>query len=103
MKVNIKSMSISTILTIIFIVFMTIYSELNKVFKDFLKNLAGHHWVAKGIIAVIFFILVYFILKNFINDNKKVKETVVWVIIAVILGSLAIFGFYVYEFFISIN
>ncbi len=100
MKVNIKSMSISTILTIILIVFMTIYAELNTGFKDFLKNLFGHHWVAKGIITVIFFILSYFILKNFISDNKKVKEIVAWVIIATILGSLAIFIFFIYEFFI---
>jgi hypothetical protein len=61
---NIKSLSILTSLTLILIVIMTIWSELSKNFKNFLAGLTGHHWTAKGLISLVFFILVYFIFMN---------------------------------------
>ena len=97
---NIKSLSISSILTIILITFLTIYAELNSLFKEFLKSLTGHHWVSKGAISLIFFILAYFILNKFTSKEKNVNYYINMVLIFVILGSLAIFGFYIYEFFI---
>lgn len=95
---NISAMSISTIATIVLIVIITVYSELNQSFKDFLKNLAGHHWITKGIISLIFFILVYFILKNKLKESN-VNKYFQWVLISTILGFLVIFLFYAYEFF----
>ena len=97
---NIKSLSISTILTIILITFLTIYAELNSSFKDFLKSLTTHHWISKGVISLAFFILAYFILDKFTSKEKNVNSYINLVLIFVILGSLAIFGFYLYEFFI---
>ena len=97
---NIKSLSISTILTIILITFLTIYAELNPIFKEFLKSLTSHHWISKGVISLVFFILAYFILDKIISKEKNVNSYINLVLAFVILGSLAIFGFYLYEFFI---
>ena len=96
---NIKALGISTILTIVLITFMTIYGELNSAFKDFLKNLLGHHWISKGVIALAFFIIIYFALKNLVSKKEDVRGYINWVIISSVLGSLIILLFYVYEFF----
>lgn len=97
-KCNIKAMSISTVLTIILIVIMTIASELSKPFKDFLAGLFSHHWVAKSIIAIIFFIVVYFILSKTKEEKDTYKQTKL-VFITTILGGAAIFIFYLWHFF----
>ena len=98
-KTNIYSLGLSTIFTFIFITFMTIYAEINTSFKDFLKLLTGHHWTSKGIISVIFFILLYFILKNFTPQKKEIVTVIYLVMITAIFCTLVIFGFFIYEFF----
>lgn len=98
-KTNIKAAAISTTLTIILITFLTMYSELNTAFKDALKGLAGHHWVAKGIIAFVFFMVAYFVISRLVDEGKNVKKSVTYVVITTIICSLAILFFYAYEFF----
>lgn len=95
---NIRARSISTILTIILIVIMTIYAELSKAFKEFLVSLTGHHWISKGVISLIFFMVAYFILAKYLKE-KDIKKDAILVAIFTILGSLTIFIFYIYEFF----
>jgi len=96
---NIKSLSISTSLTLILIVIMTIWSELSKNFKNFLAGLTGHHWTAKGLISLVFFILVYFIFMNLISDKEEDRRLIKNVIWIAIFSSIIIFLFYVYEFY----
>ncbi len=96
---SVKAAAISAVLTMILITFMTIYAELNTAFKDGLKGLAGHHWVAKGIIAFLFFVLSYFIIKSFVNKEENVSKNVNYVIFFTIICGLIIFIFYLYEFF----
>ncbi len=98
-KMNIFSLGTSTVLTTVLITFMTVYAELNTVFKDFLKNLTGHHWTSKGVIALVFFVVSYLILKQFSSTNNDSKKMIDLVIISALLGSLVIFGFFAYEFF----
>ena len=95
---NLRALSISTILTFIWIVFLTIYSELNSAFKDFLKNMFGHHWVTKGILSLVFFFLAYFILNKIIKGDKNISKQINLVVITAIIGCLAIFLFFVYGF-----
>ena len=99
-EVNIRAMGASVVLTIILIVIMTIYAELSESFKEFLKSLTIHHWVSKGVVSFIFFIALYFIVSSSISKKEDIKKSVELVITFTILGSLAIFGFYLYEFFI---
>ena len=97
-RVNIHSLSVSTILTIILITFMTIYAELNSVFKDFLKELTGHHWTSKGVIALVFFVVAYIVLRQLAFDKKDVKKTLNLVVGVALIASITIFGFFLYEF-----
>ncbi len=95
---NVKSMSISCILTIALITFMTIYGEVNLSFKSFLGDLFFHHWIAKGVISFIFFIAAYFSFNKF--PDKSSDKFVNLATISAVLGFLVIFGFDIYEFFI---
>ncbi len=49
--IGVPSLSFALIVTVIAIVIMTILSEVSPGFKDSLTDMAGHHWVAKGLIA----------------------------------------------------
>ncbi len=99
MKINIKSLNYSTILTVVLIVVLTIWTELSQSFKTFLTGVAGHHWVTKSLFSLIFFVLSYFILANLLKkESKDLKKEVILVIVVTILGALAIFGFYVWHF-----
>ena len=100
-NINIKAMSYSTMLTVILIVFMTIYAELNTKFKDLLKLMSGHHWISKSIISLIFFVVSYYLLMNLVKDNEReIKKDMTIVVIITVLGVLSILLFYAYEFFI---
>lgn len=99
-KINIKSLSRSVILTIVLITTMTIWADMSKPFKDLLVKITGHHWTAKGLIASLFFIIVYFILSKFYNDEGvNVGRETYYVITSAVLGGLAILIFYIWHFF----
>ena len=94
------SFVISASVTVVFIVASTIYSELSKPFKDFLKETFTHHWIGKGIIAIILFAVVGLLLDTLMTTKVNTdKLTVALKILSIvsILGFLAIAGFFVYE------
>ena len=99
MKINIRSASISTILTIILITAMTIYSESNKIFKDLLTGLTGHHWISKGAISVLFFLLAYFVFSNVKDKENRISQDIWQVILTSIACAIVIFVFFLYEYF----
>ncbi|MBI2452254.1 hypothetical protein HYV50_04240 [Candidatus Pacearchaeota archaeon] len=98
-KANIKAMALSTIMTIVFITFITVYAELNSVLKDFLTKLTTHHWISKSLLAITVFAFSYILLDYYKEDKPDDKNILMLVLIFVILGTLAILGFFVYEFF----
>ncbi|MBI4692333.1 MAG: hypothetical protein HY773_02780 [Candidatus Terrybacteria bacterium] len=99
MKIHIKSLGWSTMGTIGLITVMTIWGELSKPFKDFLVGITGHHWTAKGVFSLVFFILVYFIFSKLSDDSLDIKRETYYVVGTAILGGLAIFIFYLWHFF----
>ena len=98
MKLNIKSLNYSTILTICLIVMLTILGELSKSFKTFLTSVTGHHWVTKSVFSLIFFVIIYFLISRTNKDSAELTRQVIYTIIAVVLGAIIIFGFYVWHF-----
>lgn len=91
----------SAIAAVVFITAATILAELYSPFKDFLKNNFYHHWVGKSIISFAIFAaggaLCYLI-----PHKPEMKRLAVcfWILaIAAISGTLAIFGFFVWEFY----
>ena len=98
MKLNIKSLNYSTILTICLIVVLTILGELSESFKTFLTSVTGHHWVTKSVFSLIFFVIIYFLISRTNKDSAELTRQVIYTIIAVVLGAIIIFGFYVWHF-----
>ncbi len=94
---KIKNHVVSCILTVILITFMTLFAEINENFKNLLKIYFYHHWIGKSIIAIIFFILLIFILN--MNLKKKVSYYINLLNLVFIFCSLIIFLFFVWHFF----
>lgn len=97
----INSFIASAIVVIIFIPISVILGELHKPFKDWLKNIFYHHWIGKGVIAIVIFYLLGFLGYFKIKDNEdiivKMLKVLFWI---TIVGTLAIISFYLYEYFI---
>lgn len=88
---------ISLIITLIFIAFVTIFSELSHNFKNFLKTLTGHHWVSKSLISIILYIFIFLGLQKFIKKDLNIEKLLKITIYVVIFSSLAIAIFYLIE------
>ncbi len=107
----IRSAFIGASVAIVFVVAITILGDLYKVtladgkvlnpIKEFLKALHGHHWVGKGIWAVALFCLtsgiVYLIGRKNIED-RPLEPYISFLTYMIIVGTAAIFGFYIYEY-----
>lgn len=99
MKLDIKSLNYSTILTIFLIVVLTILGELSNSFKTFLTSITGHHWVTKGVFALIFFMAMYSISSRISKkDETDVHSQTIYTGMVAMLGWLIILGFYVWHF-----
>lgn len=87
------------IVTIAAIAGMTIVADLVPSFKDWLKNTFSHHWVGKGVVAVVTFLVATFgaMFLPFSVDEKKVQRALEWLLAVMILAALAIVIFFVIE------
>ncbi|MCR4284402.1 MAG: hypothetical protein NUV64_03790 [Parcubacteria group bacterium] len=100
----IASFTIAAIITILFITFATIFGEFNKPFKNWLALTFGHHWVGKGVIAVVIFFVVVVLhwvasLKMHpIAIDTKVRRLLLVLFATSILSTLTIIGFFVLHF-----
>ena len=109
-----KSFVLSTSVTSIFVVVITILGELYKVvgadgkavnpIKDLLKALYGHHWVGKGVWAIcLFFITMlafYFVIKPE-DDTRRLGKYITLLSWMLIVCTLALYGFFTYEYLIA--
>lgn len=69
--------------------------------KDMLASLHGHHWVGKGIWAVILFVVVsllkYYSLRN-TDASDKLTPYTEFLSMMLIIGTLVLFGFMIFEY-----
>lgn len=94
---NITALNRATMVTIISIVILTIWAELSEGFKNSLASMTGHHWTTKGLLAILIFFLAYMLGRR--SKEQDIQKMAIKTLAVTILGSLAIFLFYVYEFF----
>lgn len=97
MKINLTALNRATWLTTILMVVLTIWADLNEPFKKTLTMLTGHHWVTKSVLAIVFFIMLCLFFQGS-KETKQLKKEITWTVAVAILGSLTIFGFYVWHF-----
>jgi hypothetical protein len=110
----IQSTLIGAAIAVVFIVVITIAGELYKVvgpdgkaminpIKDFLKALHGHHWVGKGVWAVGLFILstgIMYLVGRKDGEERRLDSYVSMLSYVLIFGTVALFGFFTYEYMI---
>ena len=99
MKSNeLRAMAHGGMAAAVFIAVATIASEESSVFKAFLAGTFWHHWIGKGILALVVFGLVYLIQKNRVS-NAKVDMLALMrrLVIVFVLSGALIFGFFVWE------
>ena len=98
MKENdLKRHILSGIITIVSIAVLTIIAELNEGIKNLLKNTFYHHWIGKGVVAIVLFIIFAHIIK--INTKKDINSLINQLIILTILSGLAIIIFFTWHTF----
>ena len=92
---SVKNHVMASIVSIVAVTVMTVYAEINEVFKNWLKSVFSHHWVGKGIIALV----IFFVFAHLIKLESK-RETVYLVnlLVAVaVLCSGALLLFFIWE------
>lgn len=102
-KINqLRSWIISAIIAILFVVTATIVGELYSPFKNWLKEMFYHHWIGKGVLSVVIFVLLGFILKMFTKENNEdAVSAALYVLFWIsLISALSIIGFYLYEVFV---
>jgi hypothetical protein len=92
--------TIAAMVSIIFVVLSTLYSEMSASFKALLTSTFGHHWIAKSVLSVVLFVLAYYFFTHIVRGKNHWNMWVMArnVTILTILGGLIIFGFYANEF-----
>jgi len=90
----------SAVASIVVTVFLTIFSELSAPFKSWLAGFTGHHWVTKSWVSLIVFVLMYTIFSVACKtvNGAQTRKALVLLEVVVILGFLAILGFFAFEF-----
>jgi hypothetical protein len=97
----IRSFAIAAIVAIVFVTVATVLGELYKPFKNWLKETFYHHWMGKGIIAIVVFYALGFIGRAKSKDTDEALVTILRAVFWItLIGVLAITGFYLYEYFI---
>lgn len=98
-RLSSQSFLLATIVVIVLLTIIIIYAELYAPLKDWLRITFGHHWVGKGVIAFISFLIIALGFNSYFR--KREPNTFRWTIaitVAIILSALALFGFFALEY-----
>ncbi|MCK5332473.1 hypothetical protein KAJ41_01255 [Candidatus Parcubacteria bacterium] len=98
-----NSFIVGAIASVVFIVLITIVADLVPPLKDWLKDNFYHHWIGKGILASLIFLLTQSLMTIY-SQRKSSKKNLIeslWILNLVsIFGVLVLFVFYVIETFL---
>ena len=90
------SSTYAAIVTIIFVVIITIWAELSVPLKDWLKNFSGHHWTSKSIFSALLYLvataLSYWGFRN--PSGALLHKMLVFLLVLTALGTIIIAAFY---------
>ncbi len=63
--------------------------------KDWMKSFSGHHWMTHGILVIVLFVVLGYILSKAGLEKKMDADRILGLVIAgTVLGGLIIVGFY---------
>ncbi len=88
--------SVSAILSVLYVVVVTIWAEKSPALKTWLTDFSGHHWTSKSIISlgIYFFGLIAFYLLPKQIEAGVVKRYLKALIIITALGALTLLAFF---------
>ena len=88
--------ALAAVITTVFVVVITIWAELSAPLKDWLKNFSGHHWTSKSIFSVLLYavatVILYLVFRG--SNDTRIRNTLVFLLISVALGTIIITAFY---------
>lgn len=92
----ISASALSAIITIVFVVTITIWADLSVPLKNWLKSFSGHHWTSKSIFSALLYAGATAIFYgSFRNPSGVVlRRLLVFLLIFMVLGVLSITAFY---------
>ncbi len=97
----IYSFVLSAIVSVVFIVFITIAGEEYKPIKKWLANVFTHHWIGKSMVAVILFVFIA-IAGNILplQPKNKCVISILWILFAtMMIGAVLIGGYFVLHWY----
>ncbi len=83
--------------TLVFITAITIAAEYIAALKDWLKAWFFHHWVGKGVLALVVFIIFAFVIR--LPAASDIRKLVNLLTMTVVVCGLAILLFFVWHFY----
>lgn len=86
----------AALLTVIFVVAITVWAELSVPLKDWLKNFSGHHWTTKSIFSVAVYAVAtavfYAVLRN--RSATGAKRSLALLLWGTMLGTIILTLFF---------
>lgn len=96
---SIFASAVSTCITVVVISAVTIGGELSLPFKNWMASFTGHHWITKSWLSLIIFAIGFIIFRLIAPMNEKAtRRAIVSLSFFVVLGTVVLVGFYLYEF-----
>lgn len=85
--------------TIIFLTLITVMADFQPALKDWLKSTFTHHWIGKGILAVVVFLIVWLTMlaQKRQPDDQRLSVGLMTLTWTAVLGTVVLFGFFVFE------
>jgi len=102
----IRATTYAAAFAVAFITGITITADLYLPLKDWLKLTFSHHWVGKGMLAIVLFVGISAILLLFPAPKDEVKTKALarstWILVIVsLMGTISIIAFFIYEAFLK--
>ena len=88
--------ALATIITIVFVVIITVWADLSIPLKNWLKSFSGHHWTSKSIFSALLYAAATAIFYwSFRNPSEAIlRKSLILLLVFMALGVLSITAFY---------
>ena len=92
-----KGHVVSCMITVVVVTALTVAAEMSASLKDGLKQVLFHHWVGKGVIALVVFVLFAHVIP--LRVKKPLSKVVNRLTMLTVACGIVIFLFFLWEFF----
>lgn len=96
---NVYAAAVAAVAATAFVTVITIVADLQLPLKDWLKATFTHHWIGKGVLAAVVFVVVWLVMlaQKRQADDQQLSRGLMALTWTVVLGTVVLFGFFVFE------